>query len=158
MLVSELKKEGLGLGYGYLALPLRVLVAGACTHNSYFVNIQTDDPISTDLCKEPAAKIYLRRLEAASKSSFSSLAFENKANPPLHLTPSSLSNTSFSFLPAAVFSKLLPVLNPYATQRKSPPAAYWARESRVSPSWIGVLACSTQAEGMRMVDPEGNWQ
>ena len=44
-------------GYDYLALRLRV-AGDPATHNSYFVNIQTDGPISTDLWQH---RLYFRR-------------------------------------------------------------------------------------------------
>ena len=44
-------------GYDYLALHLRV-AGDPRTHNSYFVNIQTDGPISTDLWQH---RLYFRR-------------------------------------------------------------------------------------------------
>ena len=44
-------------GYDYLALRLRV-AGDPRTHNSYFVNVQTDGPISTDLWQH---RLYFRR-------------------------------------------------------------------------------------------------
>lgn len=48
-------------GYDYLALRLRV-AGDPRTHNSYFVNIQTDGPISTDLWQH---RLYFRRQDNA---------------------------------------------------------------------------------------------
>jgi NADH dehydrogenase [ubiquinone] 1 alpha subcomplex assembly factor 1 len=44
-------------GYEYLALRLRA-AGDPRTHNSYFVNIQTDGPIHTDLWQH---RLYFRR-------------------------------------------------------------------------------------------------
>ena len=44
-------------GYDYIALRLRI-AGDPRTHNSYFVNIQTDGPISTDLWQH---RLYFRR-------------------------------------------------------------------------------------------------
>ena len=68
------------------------------------------------------------------KSPFNPSTVENMAKPSAHLAPSAWSISAFCNLPALVISRAFADLNPYATQRKRPPEAYCAIDSRLSPS------------------------
>ena len=61
-------------GYDYIALRLRV-AGDPRTHNSYFVNIQTDGPISTDLWQH---RLYFRRQDNTWEDVFVRVVFKSR--------------------------------------------------------------------------------
>jgi len=71
-------------GYDYIALRLRV-AGDPRTHNSYFVNIQTDGPISTDLWQH---RIYFRRQDNTWEDVFVRVVFITAIYSILTLPPS----------------------------------------------------------------------